>query len=152
LILEKDERVLFVCRVLKGHAQVPLRRGKNFEVIGANILRLFTYIGGSISEASNVRTIYLSGEMVVTSKRLIFINDAGLLTSMPVCALIQPLNSIISVSIGLPRLPFAKKLLLITYKIDETLYTIDAQTDIEPKKVKSYIETILREKATRDEI
>ena len=45
LILEKDERVLFVCRVLKGHAQVPLRRGKNFEVIGANILRLFTYIG-----------------------------------------------------------------------------------------------------------
>jgi hypothetical protein len=28
LILERDERILFVCRVLEGHAQAPLKRGK----------------------------------------------------------------------------------------------------------------------------
>ena len=151
LILEKDEKVLFICRILEGHAQVPLKREKTFEAIGANVLRLFTYIGGSISEAPSARTIYLSGEMVVTSKRLIFINDVGLFTSMPVCVFMQPIDSIISVGIGLPRLPLAKKLLLITYKKDETFYTIDAQTDIEPERVKSYIETILRENVRRDE-
>ena len=151
MILEKDERVLFVCRVLEGHAQLPLGIGKNFEVVGANILRLFTYIGGSILEASNARTIYLSGNMVVTSNRLIFINDEGFLTSMPVCVFMQPINSIISVGIGLPRLPLAKKTLLITYKEDEALYTIDIRTDIEPEKVKSYLERILRENVTHDE-
>ena len=86
--------------------------------------------------------------MVVTSKRLTFINDAGFLTSMPVCVFMQPINSIISVGIGLPRLPLAKKILIITYKEDEALYTIDIRTDIEPEKVKSYIERILRENAT----
>jgi len=150
-ILERDERILFVCRVLEGHAQAPLKRGRGFEVIGANVLRLFTYIGGLISETPSVRTIYLSGNMVVTSKRLIFINDAGFLTSMPVCVFMQPINSIISVGIGLPRLPFVKKIPIITYEEDETLYTIDIRTGIKPEKVKSYIERILRENASRDE-
>jgi hypothetical protein len=70
---------------------------------------------------------------------------------MPVCVFMQPINSIISVGIGLPRLPFAEKILVITYKEDDALYTIDIRTDIEPEKVKSYIERILRENASHDE-
>jgi hypothetical protein len=150
-MLERDEEVLFVCRVLEGHAQVPLKREKAFEAVGANILRLFTYIGGSISESPSARTIYLLGEMVVTSKNLIFINDEGFFTSKPVCVFMQPIDSIISVGIGLPRLPFAKKTLLITYKREENFYVIDIRTDIEPEKVKSYIEIILRKNLSRYE-
>jgi hypothetical protein len=145
-VLERDEKVLFVCKVLEGRAQVPLKREKAFEAVGANILRLFTYISGSISESPSARAIYLLGEIVVTSKNLIFINDVGFFTSKPVCVFMQPIDSITSVGIGLPRLPFAKETLLITYKRDENLYVIDIRTDIDPEKVKSYIETILREK------
>jgi hypothetical protein len=149
--LEKDEKISFVCRVLEGHAQAPLKKEKTFEVVGANVLRLFTYIGGSISGSSIARTIYLLGEMVVTSKRLIFINDVGFFTSKPVCVFMQPIDSIISVGVGLPRVPFSKKSLLITYKSEETLYVIDIRTDVEPEKVKSYIETTLRENTSRAE-
>ena len=146
--MEKDEKITFVCRVLKGYTQVPLKKTKSLEIVGANILRLFTYIGGAISESQPVRTTYLLGEMVVTSKRLIFVNDDGFFTSKPVCAFMLPLDSIISVGVGLPRVPFlATKSLLITYKSEETQYVIDVRTDIEPEKVKSYIERILSEKA-----
>jgi hypothetical protein len=61
--LEKDETITFVCRVLEGYAQVPIKKPKSLEIVGANILRLFTYIGGAISESQPVRTIYLLGEM-----------------------------------------------------------------------------------------
>jgi hypothetical protein len=63
----------------------------------------------------------------------------------------QPIDSIISVGIGLPRLPFAKKTLLITYKREENFYVIDIRTDIDPEKVKSYIEIILRRNPSRYE-
>ena len=65
-ILERDERILFVCRVLEGHAQAPLKRGRGFEVIGANVLRLFTYIGGLISETPSVRT-HISNDIITTT-------------------------------------------------------------------------------------
>jgi hypothetical protein len=86
--------------------------------------------------------------MAVTSKRLIFINNIGFFASKPVCAFLLPLDSIVSVGVGLPNVPFlATKSLLITYKSEETLCVIDVRTDIEPEKVKSYIERILSEKA-----
>jgi hypothetical protein len=44
--------------------------------------------------------------------------------------------------------PPRKKDPIITYKEDEALYTIDIRTDIEPERVKSYTERILRENAT----
>ena len=148
VILEKDETITFVCRVLEGYAQVPIKKPKSLEIVGANVLRLFTYIGGAFSESQPVRTIYLLGEMVVTSKRLIFINDIGFFASKPVCAFLLPLDTIVSVGVGLPNVPFlATKSLLITYKSEETLYVIDIRTDIEPEKVKSYIERTLSEKA-----
>lgn len=142
LLLEKDEGIVCICRVSEGIATVPIKDQRSFDIVAAHILRLFTYIGGSIY-SPRTHSITLFGELAVTSKRLIFINELGFFFSKPLPVLFVPLSTIVAIGVKsskLPLFPFSDKGLLITYKVDGELCHIELSTDLDPNWIKSRIE------------
>jgi len=139
LILQEEEQLQLIFRILSGTAQVPPAKDKvSVEMVGAEVLRLFTYVSGEFSK--KISTLFLhSGEAVVTTKRMFFIQDIGFLASKPVVVFIIPTEFIIAITTGIPYFPFTKKTLLITYSKDNEFYTIDIETDVDPEKLKKFL-------------
>jgi len=99
-------------------------------------------MGGEL-HGPKARSIYTSGELAVTSRRLILLNDVGFMVSKPIPILFVPLNAIVAIGtkiFELPLLPPLDKGLVITYKIGEELYHMDLSIDLDPSLIKSQIE------------
>jgi len=138
LIMKEGEQILVIFRVLSGTAQIPSTNDNvHLDLVGANVLRLFTYVSGEISKS--IRTLYLFGEVVVTTKRVVFIQEMGFLSSKPVVVFAIPIETITAIGTSSPYFQFERKSLLITYGKDEEFYTIDLKTDVDPEKLKKYL-------------
>jgi len=140
LFLENDESLSFICKVLEGVATVPIKNQKSFDFIATNVFRLFTYVGGGLN--AGVQKIHLLGELAVTSKRLILINDLGFFVAKPAPVLFIPLDSIVSISLVNPVFPFSwfyRKGLVITFKIDQELAYVEFSPDSEINMVRNRI-------------
>jgi hypothetical protein len=140
--MKEGEQILVIFRVLSGTAQIPPTRDKvHLHLVGANALRLFTYVSGEISKS--IRTLYLFGEVVVTTKRMVFIQEMGFLSSKPVVAFAIPIETITAIGTSSTYFQFERKSLIITYGKDEEFYTIDLKTASDPEKLKKYLATQL---------
>jgi len=140
--MKEGEQILVIFRVLSGTAQIPPTRDKvHLDLVGANALRLFTYVSGEISKS--IRTLYLFGEVVVTTKRVVFIQEMGFLSSKPVVAFAIPIETITAIGTSSTYFQFERKSLIITYGKDEEFYTIDLKTASDPEKLKKYLATQL---------